>query len=321
VGDRNWILVSGAGGRIGGVGRMVVELLRERGLPVRAMVHHEDERAQALRDLGARVVAGDLARPSDVASALDGCRRMLFCMSLSPAYLEAAATVATVARALGGRLEGLVNLSQMTVSQMTAVSDGESHQQRLHWLSEQVLDWSGLPLVHLRPTIFQENPLFTTVVARSVAERGLLPLPFGRGRTSPVAAADVARVASAVLQNPTPHVGRVLELTGPRSQDMNGVAEEYSRALGKPVRYVDVPAEEWAAGLLADARFSAHEQEHLITLAALHRQNRFDRMTRTVESLTGQPARTFEAFVAQRPGPFARPDRDVVTARAGREER
>ena len=295
---RSRILVTGAAGRIGGVGRTVVELLRARELPVRAMVHRQDERAQELRDLGADVVVGDLTRPSDVEHALDGCHRMLFCMSVSPAYLEAAATVATVARTLG-ELEVLVNLSQMTVSQMSAVSVGESHQQRFHWLSEQLLDWSGLPVVHLRPTIFQENPLFTTVVARSVAERGVLPLPFGTGLTSPVAAADVARTAGAVLENPLPHLGRVLELTGPRSQDMDGVAKEYSRALGKRVRYVDVPAEDWAAGALAGTGLSDHEREHLITLAALHRQNRFDRLTSTIESLSGQPARSMEAFVAE----------------------
>jgi uncharacterized protein YbjT (DUF2867 family) len=303
MGDGSPILVTGAGGGIGGVGRTVVELLRERDLPVRALVHHDDERALLLRDVGAHVVIGDLARPSDVASALDGCRRMLFCMSVSPVYLEAAATVATVARALGV-LDVLVNLSQMTVSQMTAVSVEESHQQRLHWLAERVLDWSALPVMHLRPTIFQENPLFTTIVARSVAEQGTLPLPFGNGRTSPVAATDVARVAAVVLEDPGPYVGQVLELTGPRSQDMTGVAEEYSRALGKAVAYVDVAADRWAAEVLAGAGFSEHVQQHLVTLARLHRQHRFDRMTNTVASLTGQPARSLEAFVAEQAALF-----------------
>jgi uncharacterized protein YbjT (DUF2867 family) len=302
------ILVTGAGGGVGGVGRTVVELLRARGLPVRAMVHREDERAQALRDLGADVIAGDLLRPPDVENALYGCQRMLFCMPVSQDYLEAAAILATVARALGG-LEVLVNLSQMTVSQMTAVSVGESHQQRLHWLSEQLLDWSALPVVHLRPTIFQENLLFTTLVARSVAERGVLPLPFGCGRTSPVSAADVARAASAVLEDPAPHIGRVFELTGPRSEDMDGIAEEYSRALREPVCYVDVPAADWAVEILAKAGLSPHVQEHLVTLAALNRENRFDRMTHTVESLTGRPARTVEDFVAQHRGLFTVPDR------------
>ena len=59
-------------------------------------------------------------------------------MSISPSYLEAAATVATVAPAVSD-LDVLVAMSQMTVSQMNALSMSESHHQRIHWLSEQVL--------------------------------------------------------------------------------------------------------------------------------------------------------------------------------------
>ena len=54
------ILVTGAGGGVGGVGGQVVALLRQRGRAVRAMVHHDDDRADALRALGADVVVGDL---------------------------------------------------------------------------------------------------------------------------------------------------------------------------------------------------------------------------------------------------------------------
>jgi uncharacterized protein YbjT (DUF2867 family) len=228
---------------------------------------------------------------------------MFFCMGVSSAYLEAAVTVATVARDLGS-LEALVSMSQMTVSQMTAVSTAESHHQRLHWLSEQVLDWSALPVVQIRPTIFLENPLFTTLAARSVAEEGAIRLPFGTGRTSPVAAADVARVVATVLQDPEPYVGQVYELTGPRSQDMTGVAEEYSRALGRRVTYVDVPFDAWADRVISEAGLPPHVQEHLLTMARLHRQNRYDRATRTVESLTGQPAQTVESFVREHADAF-----------------
>jgi hypothetical protein len=45
-------------------------------------------------------------------------------------------------------------------------------------------------------------------------------------------------------------------------------------------------------------------QEHLNTLARLNRQNRSDRMTNTVTAITGQPARTVEAFVAERAALF-----------------
>lgn len=81
------ILVTGAAGRLGGVGGQVVDILRGRDLPVRALVRSEDDRAEALRALGAEVVVGDLTRPGDIARALNGCRRMYFGMSVSPPYL------------------------------------------------------------------------------------------------------------------------------------------------------------------------------------------------------------------------------------------
>src|SRR6187200_429028 len=62
------ILVTGAGGGVGGVGGKVVALLRQRGKAVRAMAHHDDDRADTLRALGADVVVGDLLRPADVAT-------------------------------------------------------------------------------------------------------------------------------------------------------------------------------------------------------------------------------------------------------------
>jgi uncharacterized protein YbjT (DUF2867 family) len=98
---------------------------------------------------------------------------------------------------------------------MTAVSTDGSHHQRLHWLAEHVLDWSTLPVVHIHPTVFADNPFFTSLIARSVAEHGTIRLPFGTGRTAPVSAADVARVVATVLEDPDPHIGHVYDLTGP----------------------------------------------------------------------------------------------------------
>jgi uncharacterized protein YbjT (DUF2867 family) len=294
--EADLILVTGAGGGVGGVGGKVVSLLRQRGRDVRAMVHHDDDRADALRALGADVVVGDLTRPEDVAMALDSVNRMMFSMSVAPSYLEAAATVATVARAVGD-LDALVAISQLTVSQMDALSVHGSHHQRLHWLSEQVLNWSGLPVVHVRPTLFLDSPILTTLAALSIADSGTIRLPFGTGRTSPVATDDVAQVVTTILTDPAPYVGRVVELTGPRSEDMNGVAAEYARALGRPVSYVDVPWDTWAQQVLPYMHLGPYGDEHIAAVARLHRENRYDRVTTTVEDITGQPAETVEEFV------------------------
>src|SRR5438034_11849273 len=58
--DDRPILVTGAAGQLGAVGRTVTGLLLARGLPVRAMVRRDDVRAAALRAAGADVVPGKL---------------------------------------------------------------------------------------------------------------------------------------------------------------------------------------------------------------------------------------------------------------------
>jgi uncharacterized protein YbjT (DUF2867 family) len=309
-GDRSWIvtgplyLITGAGGGTAGVSRLVIEQLRQRGERVRALVHRDDERADPLRDLGAEVVVGDLTDPQNVVDAMAGVDRMFFSMSVSPDYLQATAVICEAALE-SRRLEVLVNMSQMTVSQMTLTSTGESRQHRLHFLAEHVLNWSGVPVLHIRPTTFLDNPIFTLLAVPSIREANVLALPFGTGRTSPIAAVDVARVVSTVLVNPAQRIGQVYELTGPESLDIDGLAAQYARALHRPITGADVPHDKWVDGVLKPLNLPAHLHQHLATMALLHRAHRYDRSTDDVETLTGRPALTVEQYIGENPRLFS----------------
>jgi uncharacterized protein YbjT (DUF2867 family) len=193
----NPILVTGAAGRVGAIGRTVTALLLKGGRAVRAMVRTDDERAQALRDMGAEVVVGDLLDLDSLHRAIAGCETMYFGMSISDAYLAATVNAAAVAKHHG--VKAFINMSQMTVSQMSVTETTASPQHKLQWLSEQALNWSGLAVVHVRPTVFLEG-FFLTLTADSVRESNLIRLPFGEGKTSPVGAEDVARVVATLLK-------------------------------------------------------------------------------------------------------------------------
>jgi uncharacterized protein YbjT (DUF2867 family) len=201
--------------------------------------------------------------------------------------------MAAVAREVG--VHALVNMSQMTVSQMGIQHTTPSRQQRQHWLSEQALAWSSLPVVTIRPTMFLES--FFPLAGPTVRDRGRIELPFGRGKTSPVAAADVARVVTAVLADPGPHLGRIYELTGARSQDMHAVAREFSDALHREVTYADISPEEWEQELKR-AGLPEHLTGHLVTMGALHRAGQYDRLADGVERVTGRPAMSVREFVS-----------------------
>jgi uncharacterized protein YbjT (DUF2867 family) len=224
-------------------------------------------------------------------------------MSVSAPYLEATLAAAAVARQQGD-LEVFVNISQLTVSQMSLTSMTDSTQQRMHWLGEQALNWSGLPVVHVRATVFLQHPFFSEWAAESIARDDTIRLPFGDGRTSPVDTRDVAEVIAAILERPGAHVRQVYELTGLRSAAMTELAAEYSEALGRTISYIDEPFEEWQKRELRARALPEHLENHLLTMAHLHAENRYDRLTHDVEEILGRPATSIREYVANHPEMF-----------------
>jgi len=294
------ILVTGAAGRVGAVGRTVTELLLLQGQAVRAMVRKEDERAQALRDKGAEIVIGDLLDLDSMHKVIAGCEKMYFGLSVSDTYLAATVNTAAVAKHHG--VKAFINISQMTLSEMNITETTASPQHKLQWLAEQALNWSGLPVVHVRPTVFLEG-FFLNFTSESVRESNQIRLPLGEGKTSPVAAEDVARVVAALLANPQPHIGKVYHLTGPQSENMHFYAQEYSKALGRTITYQDIPVEPWRKALL-ESGLPIHLVNHLATMADLHRAGRYDRMSNDVLTLTGQRPLSLQEFVRKNAATF-----------------
>jgi uncharacterized protein YbjT (DUF2867 family) len=295
------ILVTGAAGGVGSTAHSAIATLREHGHRVRAMVRKLDARADTLSDMGADVVVADMLDIIAVRAAMQGCSVVYFTMSILPTYLEAAANVAVTARSLG--VKAFVNLSQMTVSEMSETATTSSPHQKQHWLAEQMLRWSGLPVVYLRPTAFFDG-MFLVQGVKGIRDENVIRLPFADGKTALIAGADVGVAAAAVLANPEPHIGRVYELTGAQSLTMGQYAEEFSHSLGRTIHYVNVPPLIWKAKL-EEAQLPAHLIAHLITMGQLHRDNRYDRMTDAFQQLVGRAPISAAEFARRHAAAFA----------------
>ena len=299
----NPILVTGAAGRIGAIGRTVTELLLKQGKKVRAMVRKDDERARALRDMGAEIVIGNLLDLDSMHKAIAGIETMYFGMSISDEYLAATVNTAAVAKHYG--VKAFINMSQMTVAQMSITESTSSPQHKLHWLAEQALNWSGLPVIHVRPTVLFEG-FFLILTRDSVRNSDQIKLPLGEGKTSPVAASDVSRVIASLAANPQPHIGKTYHLTGPESQSMYFYAEEYSKALGRAITYQDIPVGPWRDGLI-QLGLPSHLVNHLATMADLHRTGSYERISGDVLALTGQEPLSVQEIVSKNAEAFTVP--------------
>jgi NAD(P)H dehydrogenase (quinone) len=287
------ILVTGAAGRIGGTGRLVVETLRERGYAVRAFVRTDDERARNLETLGAEVFVGDLLDFQAVQAALQGIKRAYFCYPVAESFLEAAIGFAALAR--DNDLETVVDLSQGGADVFSA-----SPAARQHGLVESALDWANVGVIHLRASFFTNNLL--TFAAPSIASQGIFSLPYlGGAGSAMVATEDVARVAVALLEDPQPHRGLTYTVTGPATLFPQEIAQILSEVLHRHVTYADLSIEEWQK--LLGFTLSSHVAHHFTASGNARRTQPSSGssgrapISDTVRRLTGREPGSLESFI------------------------
>ncbi|RZF27305.1 NAD-dependent epimerase/dehydratase family protein [Paraburkholderia sp. UYCP14C] len=278
-------LITGATGKTGA--HTIRHLLND-GHAVRAFVHQEDERSAALRAQGAEVVVGDLLEHDDVLQAMDGVTGAYLCYPVRPGFIEATAYFADAARRAG--VEVLVEMSQIS-----AREDSKSHAARNHWIAERVLDWSGVPSVHIRPTFFSEWLIFPWVLDTIVNE-GRITLPYGNGRHAPIAAEDQARFIATVLTNPAGHIGKTYDLCGPIELDHHGIADEIGKVLDRKIAYRPATLDEYRKHL---HKYGLPEFmiQHFIEVAIDYQNGVFAGKDGIIEQVTGQAPQTVEAFV------------------------
>ena len=278
-------LVTGATGE---TGRYTVQRLLEKGHAVRALVHKEDERSEALRGTGAEVVVGDLLEHDDAIRATAGTSAAYFCYPVRPGLIQATAYFADAAKRAG--LKAVVNLSQIS-----AREDSKSHAARDHWIAERVLDLSGVPVVHLRPTFFAQWLLYRFSRA-TIVEDGIIDLPYDEGRHAPIAAEDQARLIAAILAEPTAHLGKTYTLHGPTELGQAGIAAAVSEVLGRKISYRPLTIPQYHERL-EKADLPEFMVQHFCAIALDYQNGIFSGEDKIIAEVTGQPPMTVQEFV------------------------
>lgn len=112
--------------------------------------------------------------------------------------------------------------------------------------AEQELQASGADWTILRAAWFSQN--FSENFLLDDVLTGEIALPVGNVGEPFIDAEDIADVAVAVLTQDG-HNGQLYELTGPRLLTFAEVTAEIAKASGRSIRYVQMPAEDYAAAL------------------------------------------------------------------------
>lgn len=275
------ILVTGA---TGNVGRPLVGLLAEAGVPFRAFVR-DPGRARDLLGPDVELVRGDFAEPATLESALEGVE-VMFLLNGDPELEGCAVDVA-----LRSGVRRVVKQSALGI----ALEPPPFHRR-----IEQRLERSGLGYTHLRPNAFMQT--LAGYLPLLIDAGGTFRLPAGEGRVGWVDVRDIAAVAFRTLTEDR-HEGKAYPITGPESLSMAEVAEEVSGVTGRRIRYEDVPPA-LAAQVMVEKGLPEPFANFLTGFYAAVREGSHDVVTGIVAQVTERQPYTFDSFVREHAAAF-----------------
>jgi uncharacterized protein YbjT (DUF2867 family) len=276
------LLVTGA---TGNVGREVVNRLVATGVSVRAMVRNP-AKAAALEALGIEIVFGDFERPATLGAAVQHIEKAFLLSSLDPRQMELQGNFIAAAQRAG--VQHIVKLSVLG-----ADPDSPLSVMRWHGQTEKQLEATGIAWTHLRPGYFMQNML---LAAPTIKAQGAFFLVRDK-ITTPVDTRDVAAVAAKTLTEPG-HDGRAYTITGPEILSFSQIVVKLSQAIGKPVRLVLVPSDDYRRGML-QARLPVWLVDIMAEFYGAPLQNDNARVTNTVSTVVGRTPISFDQFARE----------------------
>jgi len=286
-------LVTGA---TGNVGKAVLGELAGRSIAVRALLR--DPAKLEVHAANIEAVPGHLSDADSVYQALRGVEAVFLATGFSPQMSELHLTLLKAAKQAGVRR--VVQLSGIGANSEICCA------RALRWLGqlEKLASSSGLQVTQLRPTFFMQNLL---KFSSSVAKQGLIAGPFRDGQWTWVDARDVGAVGAAVLLDDS-HAGCTYTVTGAESLSYGQIAERLGRVLDRPIRYVDITANE-TRGRLQAAGMSPVMIEATLELWDACASNLINVAPNDViQQITGRPPRSFEQFAVDHRHSFTRDD-------------
>ncbi len=276
------ILVTGA---TSNTGRRVVRRLSKWGYRFSALVSDPDK-APNLKSPKVDLVKGELGKPDSLKKAMEGIEHALLLPPESKDQVKLERNFIDAAKESGVRYI-------VKYSAIGADPDSPSEFLRWHGESEKYLEQSGLRYSIIRPNIFMQN--FVNFYGDSIRDDRELRLPFKEAKCGWVDVRDVGRLIAKILTE-NGRSGNVLTVTGPESLSCDDVAEIFSDAVGKKVKYINIKPKEFRNEMI-DSGVSERMAEAYTELYKLVSNGLFDIVTDTFYEITVKQPRTFDEFV------------------------
>ncbi|WP_433112721.1 NmrA family NAD(P)-binding protein [Micromonospora sp. CA-246542] len=272
------VLVTGATGRIG---RSVVDLLTDAGVPVRALVRRSETAATLPANV--EIVTGDLTVPESLDDALRAVSTV-FLVWTAPAQ-----TAAAVVERLAAQAQRVVYLSAPHQTRHPFFQQ-PNPMAALHAEIERLISAAGLDSTIIRPGMFASNAL--PWWAAAIRGNGVVRWPYGAAETAPVDDRDVAEVVARTLYEDG-HAGGDYVLTGPESLSQAQQVSIIGDTLGRPIAFEELSPDDFRRETPEAARAAVD----MLLAAWDATMGHPAYITSTIFDILGTPPRTFRQWV------------------------
>lgn len=279
------MLITGATGK---TGFFAAKTLLEKGYPVKAMARRNSDTTKKLEALGAKIVIANLLDLASLEKSMRGVKRAYLVYPPEDGLLESTANFIVAAQDAG--IKAIVNMSQLTTRKYHT-----SALTRQHWLAEQMLDNTNMLVTHIRPGFFAE--MLYLMNGANILQQEKMFLPHGEAYHAPIAGEDIGRCVAAILEDPEKHDRKRHILTGPDRVSQKDIAGIASEVLGIPIEYISITDEQWADAMTQSGLPSDFLVKHIVQVGIDYQNNIFDKVTTTVEELTGQKPMDMKTFI------------------------
>lgn len=277
----NRILVTGATGNIG---RELVSQLQARGADFAVMTSKPGSTPP-----GVASVHGDFTRPATLPAAFAGVDTLFLLVPLAPGMDAMARHAVAAAKAAGVRHLVRSSGAGADAASLAAIARAQGE-------IDDIVAASGIAFTLLRPTVFMQNTV--NLYADSIRAANAIFAPRGDGAVAVVDVRDIAAAAAAVLTDPAAHVGAVYTLTGSEALTDAQIAAAIASAVGRDVKYVDVP-EQAAVDALTGMGYPPLVIDWLMSLNYVIKQGWAAGISADVQKLTGHAPRRFADFARE----------------------